>query len=868
MTAFETAISQEDQQKINNSIVINKITQSVVDNICSAEVPKSHKLPIDPNMMSHKFLGRYPDHKDPELLQVSKQVLDNTLKALSSITDIKVRLQNLHELIFYDPNCHLIYFHIANTYMELGQCYAARSFYALSLILNKNDVSSLFNLATIYELIDHEYSLLIIKKIDSVSTKFNNTEKDPEKLKTFNDFVAENKSKLRALNESKKSGDNNICLQPFVNNKEINDTLEKYLIIQLLFNDHMYTSEQLRTDIQVCTPDIMLYLNSVLNAETTQSQSQSQSPSSQSKKEDQRMTMLNKLFYSPNNAILLYNIGLSFEEENNLTAARSYFHAALVVNPFLSEAMTHMAVIFRHINVDMSIQILHKVLDFYPNDFATKNTIGVLYNDSHNYEKAIKYVEESVNTEGVTQEIKITSLSNLATITSSSGNNYKALEYLEQSLILAENERKINPSNIYIGLNTLQIKLMTYNNIICDNHLVFKEHLKINNYFEHLKRYYPVKYVKGSLKNKEVEDQDRIIKIGYVSADLKNHVVSKFMIDLLRNHDKTKFEIYIYAISKVNDDIANVHKTIVKEYIGIEHLSTEDAAKKIYEDKIDILFDLNGHTNGARMGIFAQKPAPIQISYLGYPNTSGLHEIDFRITDKIADNVESKQLYTEKLIYMPNCFLLYNPLIYNPILGFGVIEPQKNESLDRVPVIGMLNRPAKNSKEYYNAVIKILKNAPNSKVLIKFKSSCNVEDERVKLAKKLSVSKGRVLVYEYQKENDSYYDIFNKIDILLDTFCYSGTTSTCDCLYMSVPLITLYNKDLHVQSVSSSILSSIGHTELIANTEQEYVDKTVELLNDIPRINEYKQTLRSKFLNTQNPKQFTKDFEDLLVSCI
>ncbi len=136
------------------------------------------------------------------------------------------------------------------------------------------------------------------------------------------------------------------------------------------------------------------------------------------------------------------------------------------------------------------------------------------------------------------------------------------------------------------------------------------------------------------------------------------------------------------------------------------------------------------------------------------------------------------------------------------------------------------------------------------------------------MAKLLDIDENRIIIHEYQKINDSYYGIFNQIDILLDTMPYSGTTTTCDSLYMSTPIITRYNKDYHVQNVTASILNSIGHEELVSYSDSEYIEKTIALINDISRINNYKTSLRTEFLNKQNPIDFTRKFENLLVSSI
>jgi predicted O-linked N-acetylglucosamine transferase (SPINDLY family) len=243
-------------------------------------------------------------------------------------------------------------------------------------------------------------------------------------------------------------------------------------------------------------------------------------------------------------------------------------------------------------------------------------------------------------------------------------------------------------------------------------------------------------------------------------------------------------------------------------------VSSVEAAKIIYEDKIDILFDLNGHTDGSRLDVFTLNPAPVQITYMGYPNTTGLKSMHYRLTDNISDHPESKQKYSEKLVYLPSFFLVFKSIIQNtPII------PRKT---DKTVYLGSLNKENKSSPDVLRVWKEIMKSNKNTKIIIKTNGLIDRTDFYKKV---LDITADRLILLDKSLSNEQYVALDSKIDILLDTFPYSGTTTTCNALYNSIPVITLYNKDYHSHNVSSSILTRCGFPELVAHTFQEYIDK-------------------------------------------
>ena len=341
------------------------------------------------------------------------------------------------------------------------------------------------------------------------------------------------------------------------------------------------------------------------------------------------------------------------------------------------------------------------------------------------------------------------------------------------------------------------------------------------------------------------------IKIGYVSYDFQNHAVSNFIIPILENHNKNYFEIYIFN----NNLKYNNFKYNNIKLININNLSTINVCNLIYSYEIDILFDLNGHTEGNRLDVFSKNPSPIQISYIGFPNTTGLESIKYRISDKIADNINSTQEYSEKIIYLPKCFLFFKTL--------GQNEKVSYREVDDYIILGCLNREKKNSLKVLDTWKNILQKCDKTKIIIKIDGKDNFNDKISFYKNILKINEDRIILLN-KIEHIDYINLFYKIDILLDTFPYSGTTTTCNALYNSIPVITLYNKDIHSHNVSSSLLINSDLSELVAYNYEEYIDKVVDLYLHKDKINNYKRIIHDKFMKLMNIDTFMEDYEKLL----
>ena len=399
-------------------------------------------------------------------------------------------------------------------------------------------------------------------------------------------------------------------------------------------------------------------------------------------------------------------------------------------------------------------------------------------------------------------------------------------------------------------------KMLSYSNSLCYEDFGYPDNEKLFKKYENIHVYYPDN-PRFSFKNrsyKSIDNKSNRIRIGYVSSDFMFHAVGNFILPILKNHDRSRFEIYLFANQ---EQAVEMFSKLNHKYVSISKLNDYDAAQLIKSHEIDILIDLNGHTVNNRLGIFSLHPAPIQMTYLGYPNTTGMKSIHYRITDGIADHPETTQKYSEQLIRLPKCFLLFQSIYQQ-----APTTPRKTR--DQI-ILGAINKENKNSKYALETWSMILKECPTAKILVKLETFDNNEERMEFYMKQLDVPRNRIILIN-KLSNEEYNRLFTMFDILLDAFPYSGTTTTCNAMYNSVPLVSLYDKNHHSHNVSCSLLMGAGLPELVAKSREHYVNIVKDLVNNPSKIDEYKKTIHGKFMTLMEPKPFMVSYEDALLN--
>lgn len=368
------------------------------------------------------------------------------------------------------------------------------------------------------------------------------------------------------------------------------------------------------------------------------------------------------------------------------------------------------------------------------------------------------------------------------------------------------------------------------------------------------------------------------INIGIVSGDFVDHPVSFFIRTFLEQYNTDKFNVTCYSECLIDTNLFN--KNITFKFI--KNMSAETAADLIYKDKIHILFDLAGHTAFNRLDVFALKPSPIQISYIGYPFTTGLDEMDYRITDNICDNHDvSQKMYTEKLLYLPGCFVNYDPTIVRRN-NKGDIIKLDYPTLDQQPfiannfiTIGCFNRLNKITDNVVSLFNKIMINNENVRFMFKTKALLNKYVTQKFLSKFDKTVRNRIEILDCTLTHEEHLCTYNKVDIAIDTFPYSGTTTSCEALFMGVPVFTLYDQTyyFHPQNVTASILknSSSDLDFYVCSNQDELLEK-INLISskDSSFWKDLKPNTRRNFLNGDvcNKTAYIKKMEHLLKNLV
>jgi len=313
------------------------------------------------------------------------------------------------------------------------------------------------------------------------------------------------------------------------------------------------------------------------------------------------------------------------------------------------------------------------------------------------------------------------------------------------------------------------------------------------------------------------------IKLAFLSGDVKKkHSITYFLKTILNHVDKEKYELFFFSNSKINeeDETTKNFKELFDVWVNISELQDIPAINEIRKNKIDIIIDIMGITSSSRISLFKNRLAPTQISWLGYCNTTGLNEIDYIIADPNLINKEEEDLYSEKVIFLPN--------IWNCHSGFNLKRelPQLNIKNHKYITFGSFNNYNKISDDVMRVWSEILRKIDKSRLLLK--SSLPYDVKRLKEKFKKNGVIDSVVFYERKENFDDHLNLYKEIDVALDTFPYNGVTTSFEAIWMSVPVLTLRGFNF-TSRCGQSINKNINMEYLIANDENDYVLKAIEL---------------------------------------
>jgi len=524
------------------------------------------------------------------------------------------------------------------------------------------------------------------------------------------------------------------------------------------------------------------------------------------------------LSMQPDNCSALMEYGASLQHQGELSDAIKTYEKVLEINPGHSEAHYFLATAFLGTeDKDAAIKHYRKTIELVPTHIGALNNLSALLTDQGDIQGALGLLERALRLRPNAYHMMI----NQARSRIYMGDTGKALELLDQ--VIRTHPDSAEAHSKY---------LLCLNYLSSSRSEIFEQHVRwADRHAGTFKRYTTYENIPGP---------GRKLRIAYLSPDLKRHSVAYFLEPILANHDRDMFSITCYADIMIPDVVSQRLESLCDDWLLTKNLSDEQLAERIRADRIDILIDLAGHTANNRLPVFARKPAPLQATYLGYPNTSGLQEMDYRLTDAIADPPGDSDRYcTETLVRLAGGFLCYQPPADAP--DVDLIPGKVNGRV----VFGSFNNLAKVTPELIRVWSEILKAVDASILLFKCKATSDPYT-RTNLLERFAeqgVGQSRLQFLDYAQSNTEHLKAYNRVDIALDTFPYNGTTTTCEALWMGTPVIILAGAS-HASRVSYSILSRIGLESLVACDVVEYVELAVKLAADSDRRTELHYNLR------------------------
>lgn len=344
------------------------------------------------------------------------------------------------------------------------------------------------------------------------------------------------------------------------------------------------------------------------------------------------------------------------------------------------------------------------------------------------------------------------------------------------------------------------------------------------------------------------DDGSRALRVGYISPDLRRHSVAYFMEPVLEHHDRAAFQPFVYYTATASDAFTARMRKLPLTWRDAGLLDPFQLADRIRQDKIDILVELSGHTIGHRLATMAARPAAVGVTYLGYPNTTGVPGIEARIVDAITDPPGAEAFASERLIRLPGCFLCYrpDPDAPEPAPGPSLSGPHSVERPGPV-VFGSFNNLSKLSDETVALWTKVVNATPGSRVVLKF-AQADSDWLRGRFAKRFEdagLDPARLEILGKIDDKAGHLGAYSRIDIALDPIPYAGTTTTCEALDMGVPVITLRGRT-HAGRVGASLLTAAGLERFIAEDEAGYIGLTRALAADHAARAELRGSLRAR----------------------
>jgi predicted O-linked N-acetylglucosamine transferase (SPINDLY family) len=558
----------------------------------------------------------------------------------------------------------------------------------------------------------------------------------------------------------------------------------------------------------------------------------------------------------PGDASAHADFGVILQENGHFAEAIDSFQRALQLNPSLAKVHSHLGMALRSKGrLDEAIAAIQQSIRLKNDDGDVHSNLSIVLRERGRFEESsaaalratqllptnadtFNHLGNAYRMCGMLDEAAVayqksisldpagaTAMANLAVVCRDEGRIGDAIALLDRAIALRPNE----PT--------------TYSNLLLISHYsadvtaqwIFDRHLDWARRFSE-----PLS--KEAKPHDNERNPNRRLRIGYLSPDFHGHVVARFILPLIRNHDRGAFEVFCYSSVASPDAVTEQFRNLADVWRDVIGMSDEQTARQIREDRIDILIDLAGHTAGSRLLVLARKPAPIQVNYQGYADTTGMSAADYRLTDALADPPgQTEQYHTETLIRLESGAWCYEPDADAPPVASAPMERTKRITF------GSFNLAAKLSEPTLSLWGQILQRVPDATLLLKARALAarSARDRVMRILAEQGVEADRIRLLGPVPTQVDHLRAYEQVDIALDPFPYHGTTTTCEALWMGVPVITLAGST-HVARVGVSLLNRIGLGELVAESPEQYVKIAADLAADFARVIHLRHGMRER----------------------
>lgn len=530
------------------------------------------------------------------------------------------------------------------------------------------------------------------------------------------------------------------------------------------------------------------------------------------------------------------NLGNVYFLQGRLAEAQACYEEALRLDPDYAHVHTNLGDLFKTLGrTGEATRCFQEAVRLNPSLAEAHNNLGGMYSDQGRIEDAFVCFNEALRLKPDFPQAH----NNL-------GKLYTGISRLDKAHSHFQAALRLDPRFSIAHSNLLYVSNYRANSSI---ESLFVEHVRWGQIHG--------KESTALLSHGNVPNSGRRLRIGYVSADFRNHPVGYFIEQVMANHDKTGYEVFCYSNHAIQDELTSRLRAHACQWRSIVGHTDEAVARQIRDDDIDILIDLSGHTSANRLTVFARRPAPVQATWMGYIATTGLKSMDYIIGDRYVIPTADERYYLEQVVRLPDSYLCFNP----PDVPIDVAA--QPPGLSRHITFGSFNNPAKLTREVIAVWAEILRAVPDSRLFFKY-GGFDDEEARTYYRSQFSahgIPEAR-LGFSGRGPRKALLNAYNDVDIALDPFPYNGGTTTVEALWMGVPVVCLRG-DRFVGRVGESILTTAGLADCVTDSTDMYIEKAVALAADVSHLTDLRRRLRGQLLASPlcDGASFTKNLE-------